>query len=321
MSQDAEPTMIAGDDGAAAAGEVTRSAVSPGELLRRARESLNLTIADLAGQTRLSRGVLDALEKNDFSSLAMPVYVRGYFRKCAHVLNLPEDKLLQAYADWTGTPLKPQPLPVTVNEPPREYASPNRTLSWHYVLVIAVVIGAALWWFGSGDETTDTSPAAAAPPMTTLEIEPAPQPSEPLLLPPATEAAPAANSAEQAAAAAPGQDTASLPPPASATTPAASAATLEQASAPAATQPPSGPATLQLNVSQASWVEVYDDDKKRLVYGLLQPGTEQRVAGKLPYQVVLGHPQGVRLSLGGKAIDLARYTERDGTARFEVEKP
>ncbi|HXG29460.1 MAG TPA: helix-turn-helix domain-containing protein, partial [Nevskiales bacterium] len=133
-------------DAAQAAAEAQRSAVSPGELLRRARESLNLTISDLAGQTRLSRAVLEALENNDFANLAMPVYVRGYFRKCAHVLNLPEERLLQAYADWTGTPLKPQPLPVTVSVPPREYASARRTPSWRYVLIIAVVIGAVLWW-------------------------------------------------------------------------------------------------------------------------------------------------------------------------------
>src|SRR5688572_3905148 len=98
MSQDAETQIasaVAGDDTASKA-DSSRSAVSPGEILQRARESLNLTIADLAGQTRLSRAVLEALEKNDFGNLAMPVYVRGYFRKCAHVLNLPEDRLLQA---------------------------------------------------------------------------------------------------------------------------------------------------------------------------------------------------------------------------------
>jgi cytoskeleton protein RodZ len=313
MSQDAESPMTEAT-AAEAAAEPPRSAVSPGELLRRARESLNLTISDLAGQTRLSRAVLEALENNDFANLAMPVYVRGYFRKCAHVLNLPEERLLQAYADWTGTPLKPQPLPVTVSEPPREYASPRRAPSWRYALIIAVVIGAVLWWFGSG-ESPQPPPATGADAVT---VAPVPlEPAQPLPLAPvepltgATDAAapPAADSPDAAAAAALAP-TAETPAP----TPAAEAA-------PAPVPVPPGPATLQIRIQQTSWVEIYDDNDQRLLYGLMRPGVEQSVSGKLPYTVVLGHPQGVKLALGGKAIDLAPYTSSSGTARFEVEAP
>jgi hypothetical protein len=108
-----------------------------------------------------------------------------------------------------------------------------------------------------------------------------------------------------------------MPAPAPAAVPAQPAA-----SGPAATAlPPAGPNTLDVVVSKTSWVEVYDDNNKRLLYGLLTPGTSQRLNGKPPYDVVLGHPQGVRLSMGGKPIDLSRYTSESGTARFEVERP
>jgi cytoskeleton protein RodZ len=317
MSQDAESPMTEAT-AAVAAAEPPRNAVSPGELLRRARESLNLTISDLAGQTRLSRAVLEALENNDFANLAMPVYVRGYFRKCAHVLNLPEERLLQAYADWTGTPLKPQPLPVTVSEPPREYASPRRAPSWRYALIIAVVMGAVLWWFGSGE--APRAPSTADTGVTAVALEPVPlPPTQPLPLAPAepltgaTDAAvpPAADSQDAAAAAA-------LAPTAETPAPAPAA---EAAPAPAPVPAPPGPTTLQISIQQTSWVEIYDDNDQRLLYGLMRPGMEQSVSGKLPYSVVLGHPQGVKLALGGKAIDLAPYTSSSGTARFEVEAP
>lgn len=293
-------TDFPGDNAQAPQNEPAQSAVSPGEMLRRARESLNLTISDLAGQTRLSRAVLEALERNDFASLAMPVYVRGYFRKCAHVLQLPEDKLLSAYAEWTGTPLKPQPVPVTVSEPPEEYVDAERSSSWRYALIVAVVLGAALWWFGSGESPP---PSQTGEDLTTLPFDP-PQNVTPLPLPATGEGA-----AEAPASGAP------TSPPQTAAVPAA-----EEGAAQAATPPP-GPYTLQLNITRTSWVEIYDDDKRRLVYGLLQPGAEQRVSGKLPYQVVLGYPQGVNLSLGGRAIDLAPHMERDGTARFKIEAP
>jgi cytoskeleton protein RodZ len=303
------------EDSPVAAAESPRSAVSPGELLRRARESLNLTIGDLAGQTRLSRAVLEALENNDFANLAMPVYVRGYFRKCAHVLNLPEERLLQAYAEWTGTPLKPQPLPVTVSEPPREYASPRRTPSWRYLMIIAVVIGAVLWWFGSGE--APRMPSSAGSGVTAVAIEPVPlEPTQPLPLAP-VEPAPAPDGAASA-------DPALSPAPAGSAPAAggtAAATGVEAAAAPPALAAQPGPTTLQISIQQTSWVEIYDNDDRRLLYGLLRPGAEQSVSGKLPYSVVLGHPQGVKLALGGKAIDLAPYTSSSGTARFEVEAP
>ncbi len=315
MSEDNVSTITA-DDAVPPAGGA-KSAVSPGEMLRRARESLNLTISDLAGQTRLSRAVLDALEKNDFASLAMPVYVRGYFRKCAHVLNLPEESLLQAYAEWTGTSLKPQPLPVTVSEPPPEYDSPSRTPSWRYILVVAIVIGAALWWFSSGSNTTPAPVAELTSPQTAPELEPQVSAPAPLPLPLVNEVdGVATDPMTPAPSAISGGASPTAVPPA---TTVASAGTL--ASTPTPAQPPAGPNTLQLSVTSASWVEIYDDDRKRLLYDLLNPGTEHRVTGKPPYDVVLGHPQGVKLSIGGKAIDLAPHTSGNGTARFEVEGP
>lgn len=303
MNQEASSEINSGDAAAPAA-----SAISPGELLRRAREALNLTISDLAGQTRLSRAVLEALENNDFASLAMPVYVRGYFRKCAHVLNVPEDRLLEAYAAWTGTSLKPQPVPVTISEPPREYAPPRRSPSWRYVLVLAVVAGAVLWWFASGDglperkAAVDESGGVRTLNITPPAVEPLPPPSDGGSatrveggLPLPGDNAPAA-----------GVPGAATPNTATTTAPAGTALG------------PAGPNALELRVTRTSWVEIYDSKNARLMYGLMQPGTQQRMTGTPPYQVVLGHPQGVQLMLGGRAIDLSPYTTESGTARLEV---
>lgn len=304
-----------------------KSNASPGDMLKAARESLNMTISDLAGQTRLSRGVLEALEKNDFASLAMPVYVRGYFRKCAHVLNVPEERLLQAYADWTGTPLKAQPVPITVTEPPREYDNVKRGPSWQYALIIAVLAGAALWWFASGDGQSTKAKSETTVGVTTVDINPPAYEVQPLgslegsvtqlePLPPVNAGAPLdgtpAPTPAQPGALAPGA-TPATPTSVTGVPP----AIIVQPTAPAV---PAGPNTLSLSITAPSWVEIYDEDRKRLVYGLLPAGSRQQVTGKPPYQVVLGHPQGVRMNFGGRAVDLSPYTDDNGTARFEVER-
>src|SRR6185503_2912042 len=70
---------------------------SPGALLRAARERAGLGADDLAGQLKLAKGTLEALERDDFAALSEPVYIRGYYRKIAKVLPVAETELIEAY--------------------------------------------------------------------------------------------------------------------------------------------------------------------------------------------------------------------------------
>ena len=69
----------------------------PGRLIRLARERARLGLPELAGLTKLAPATLEALERDDFSVLNEPVYVRGYYRKCAKALSMSEQELLSAY--------------------------------------------------------------------------------------------------------------------------------------------------------------------------------------------------------------------------------
>jgi cytoskeleton protein RodZ len=80
----------------------------------------------------------------------------------------------------------------------------------------------------------------------------------------------------------------------------------------------SGADGLRLEASGSSWVEVTDSAGKRLVYGLLDPGTKRTVAGKPPYQVVLGNASAISMAMNGQPVDVAAHTSPTGTARFSV---
>ena len=69
----------------------------PGRLIRLARERARTGIPELAGLTKLAPATLEALERDDFAVLNEPVYVRGYYRKCAKALAISEQELLTAY--------------------------------------------------------------------------------------------------------------------------------------------------------------------------------------------------------------------------------
>lgn len=76
--------------------------VSPGELLREGRLTHDYSVDDLCVQTKLARHIVEALEDNDFPALPEPVFTRGYYRRCAAVLDLDEARLLAAYKAWGG---------------------------------------------------------------------------------------------------------------------------------------------------------------------------------------------------------------------------
>ena len=78
---------------------LSSATAGPGRVIRQARERARLGIEELASMTRLARSTLEALERDDFSTLTEAVYVRGYYRKCAKVLNLPEAELIAADKD------------------------------------------------------------------------------------------------------------------------------------------------------------------------------------------------------------------------------
>lgn len=59
-----------------------------GDILREKRESLNLTIEEVANMTKLKKSTILALEKGDYKDLQEPVYIRGFLKIYASALDL-----------------------------------------------------------------------------------------------------------------------------------------------------------------------------------------------------------------------------------------
>jgi cytoskeleton protein RodZ len=119
------------------------SGAGPGILIRRARERAMMSQDELAAQLRLSRATLDALEHDDFAALSEPVYVRGYYRKCAKFLNLSEAELLSAYdrVAVRRTPPAPTKLLLAGNSDGGRSGVDMRLVPWGAGIAVAVAIG------------------------------------------------------------------------------------------------------------------------------------------------------------------------------------
>lgn len=313
--------------------------LSPGYLLRSARERERFSVADLSAQTLLSKSVIEKLENNDLESLGQPVFVRGYYRKCGKVLGIDEHQLMEAYAAHTGESVEaPRPTqPISLDVRPMD-ATPRERSSLLKPLLIAVIIAGAVGiWFALSDGVEQMTGTLVDSDYTELELNPAP--SSAVVQPQLPSQAETAQAAGVAGAepdavetqldgagdgsAEPGEAPAVaeaeiLPQP------------IEGEGQPAAEAQPAEAAdesqaatvaedALQLSFEGSSWVRISDASGRRLLDGVFSQGEARTLEGRPPYEVILGNAPVVRVALGGEAIDISQYIEGNNTARFVVE--
>jgi cytoskeleton protein RodZ len=320
----------------------------PGRLIRLARERARLEVSELASLTKLTPSTLEALERDDFNVLNEPVYVRGYYRKCAKALVINEQDLISAYEKLVRpkAPQAPTKLLIGSGEGKTGLKSGSHGggMRWLWVIVAGALIGLAFWFLredpnarhalasapaevsnltkpslaapapAASAEPAPTAPAAATPPssarpLSTNELSTTPAESgQTQAAEPAPQAAPAH--------AAPGsnlalsQNVTPPPPPAAAEAPAASA----EPAAPAV----AGPESLTLDFKSTSWVRIEDSSGKVLMSGVIQSGQHQVVSGKPPYSLFVGNAPGVAVQYQGQTVDLQPYTKSNATARLSV---
>lgn len=77
------------------------------------------------------------------------------------------------------------------------------------------------------------------------------------------------------------------------------------------------PQKMTLNVTQQSWVEVFDASGDLLLADLQPPGTRLEVTGDAPFKVNLGYAQGVEIHYDGKVVPVSNIAA-DNTAFVSV---
>ena len=307
----------------------------PGRMIRLARERARLSLEELAVQTRLAKPTLDALERDDFGMLNEPVYVRGYYRKCAKALSLPEPELLRAYENIAApkAPSAPTKLPVGRGDSALtgggSLAAGLRFVLPAVFVGALVAVGIFLYRAYTGAKSTHESasvahvvapaPVSAAPPAPAASPPPPPVAVPPAAAPQAS--APIATPGETPPPASPPPDEASAGSVAS-PAPAESAASAPAQSSDNAAPSPAVPAAeggaLSLSFQSNSWVRVADSSGKVLLSGVMHGGERHDLGGSPPFSLFVGNAPGVSVTYGGKTVDLAPYIKSNNTARLTV---
>jgi cytoskeleton protein RodZ len=302
---DTMPDGIADAPDAAPAAEVNEAdlnpippGVSPGAMLREAREAAGLALDTLAAQVKLSPMTLMAMESDDFVTLNEPVYVRGYYRKCAQVLDLPVEEVVGAYerAAKPRAPALPTKLPVV---PGGEMPVGGGRARFFLLLgLILAAVAAAAWWLGRPVATVPEAGVGTSPQM--VPAAPAERGSRAPQPAPASEPAAAAPQISEAAS---GAEAVAEPEPTASSTEAA---------------PPPAAGILKISFREESWIRVEDATGRNLLDGLQRAGTALELEGEPPFDTFLGNAPGVRITYQDRAVDLGPHTRRNRTAALKV---
>lgn len=122
------------------------SQMKPGARLRYTREQKNLSVQYVADSLYLGTHIINAIENDDYDSLPSAVFIRGYLRNYAKLLEVPGEAVIEAY-DLMGQ--KPPPTLAPQISPKNNKSQAKSGDFWvkviTSVLVIGVMISMTLW--------------------------------------------------------------------------------------------------------------------------------------------------------------------------------
>jgi cytoskeleton protein RodZ len=118
----------------------------PGWRLVKAREAQELTLAVAANKLRLSAATLQALESNRYEDLPEPIFVRGYLRAYARLLEMDQKVLVEEYDRLVDT-LGPVLTPTTRVRRQAAARDPYIRGALALFMVAMVVLLLGSWWY------------------------------------------------------------------------------------------------------------------------------------------------------------------------------
>ena len=312
--------------------EQARTNLGPGDRLQAQRIAMGLTLDELAKKMRLSEAILTNIEENDFSEISAPIFVKGYLRSYARIVNADENEIIAQYiTDYTD---EDPPISSTSNTAPEINADDARVKWVTYLIVFALIALLAVWWWNryqqppetlSLDTTVDDvslPEGSSSPPVIEAETEltTSPQVTDPMLFPPATEAGGQATATDDVArpAAAVDMPPSAAPAPGETPEPLQSEAQIAPSIEPQAPIEASTEADLVIQLNADSWMDIKDGQGNQLVYDLIKSGTRLSLNGQPPFRVFAGNAYGVTITYRGEQVDLSDRIRADNTARLRI---
>ncbi|WP_410498010.1 helix-turn-helix domain-containing protein [Chitinibacter sp. S2-10] len=283
-----------------------------GRQLRTAREAMGFSIDDVAGQLKLSRRQIQALENEDFDQLPSNLFIRGFVRNYARLVQIDAEPLLEYLHE-----VLPRDEQQVSSRAVYVEAGPVIPESQHHVgekgspkPVVVSLLGALIgiglvYWYLQQPTTPDVAlPTPAALELVDASAASAVAEALPTVEPTAASSLMSAGAASSATAVLASKPVASMVQTkiASAASGLTSAAKASMASAVAA-----GSVDMSIVTESDSWVQIIDRNGNQVLSEIVRPGYERKVVGLSPFAVKVGNAPKTKLTIQGRPVDLSSH--------------
>ncbi len=270
------------------------SLLPAGRQLRNAREALELTPEQVAQQLKLSVRQINAIEQEAFDELPSNLFIRGFVRNYARLLNVDAEPLLAYLAEvlpneQQSTASVHKPLETGVRISADHIAKKQRSFSPAVLMaLLGAIIGisVAFWFLQQPSNPELALPEIESPPVLDLPVASV-----------AVEATPetvlSTVSVASPVATARGASTVAI---------SASAPTIQASSAAVLSMD-----AIKIVSTTDSWVQITDANGNKVLSEIIRPGIERTVDGKPPFAVKVGNAPKTQLYFHGQNVDLSSY--------------
>ena len=286
--------------------------LTPGEVLRRQRQSIGWSVEDIANALCLAPDLIEELERDDYAGMGGSTFVLGYLRSYARMVNVDLEPTIKNFRDEIPEYVPdPDHIPGSKRSSRRKKARSTLDVAlFTLALVIAVGVGYLLvseYWWPTKSNQVDENLLAEIPSLTDGSVENESIPESPLIQAPTLSEVVDAMSSESLIPlnlAIQGLD--------------ASSSVNDFTVSPGASASESSAINrLVLIFDEGSWIDVRDSAGQRLLSQTVSAGNTIELNGMPPFTVFLGNAGGVRVQYLGK-IDSYSQSKKGLFARFIV---
>lgn len=279
-------------------GTAPEATVSLGQRLRESRQARGLSIDDVVHTLKFSARQIEAIEADQMDVLPSSVFQRGLVRSYARLLKLDPGPLLALIESQVPAQEPDIRAPENMgNAAPKGglfQIPPLVAVSVLLLIAAGAMIGSHYLGFGAqkvASVATQAINAVVDEPKAVDVAKPEIQPAVAPVLAPKPE--PVAEAVNQAGIKTSPPSDVSVSAPAVVVSP-----------------PPTDGRRLSFIFQGESWIEVKDASGLVILTGIYQSGT-QSVAGRPPFEVVIGNAAVVSLRDNGQPVDLKPYTRSE----------
>ncbi|MEO0442677.1 MAG: RodZ domain-containing protein [Pseudomonadota bacterium] len=281
---------------------------SPGELLKKQRQTLGKSEREAADALKISVHRLKAIEADDFSDFPSETYVRGHLKNYGRVLGLDEATIIQAYNAIAPQQATQEEI---VGNPDTDVSATNSHKQWwlvYVVLVVFVLLWVLSYWI-LGTPNDDTAfPESLVNDeavVDNFQVLVEPQKQQPL----AQEKRSAAGAGAEQLSVVASKIVASKITAAELVG-AIQAEQEQQLAQATVSEPESESDSLTFGFDNDCWLKVTDANGDVIYSGLQRSGSQLTLRGRAPFRLIIGNVEGTSLVYNGTPVQLSAENGR-----------